>query len=42
MPLKEGSDPATIEANIKQLMAEGYTQQQAIAIAMSKAKEGRK
>ena len=40
MPLKEGSDPATIEANIKQLMAEGYTQQQAIAIAMDKAKGG--
>ena len=33
---------ATVEANIKQLIAEGYTQQQAIAIAMDKAKEGRK
>jgi len=42
MPLQPGSDDATIAANIKQLMAEGYSQQQAIAMDMAnRSKEER-
>lgn len=37
VPLKKGSDDKTISENIKQLVREGYSQQQAIAIAMRKA-----
>jgi|TARA_R100001086_G_scaffold228695_1_gene148276 uncharacterized protein YoaH (UPF0181 family) len=37
MPLQKGSSDKTISANIKKLMAEGYPQRQAIAIAMSQA-----
>jgi uncharacterized protein YoaH (UPF0181 family) len=37
MPLKKGSGDKTVSANIKKLMAEGYPQRQAIAIAMSQA-----
>ena len=37
MPLKEGSSQETISQNIRELMDNGYPQQQAIAIAMSKA-----
>jgi hypothetical protein len=34
MPLKRGSSPDTISKNIRQLIKEGYTRQQAIAIAL--------
>jgi hypothetical protein len=37
MPLKTGSSNKTLSDNIKQLMAEGRPQQQAIAIAMREA-----
>jgi uncharacterized protein YdaT len=42
MPLKEGHDRATISANIKELMDSGYKQDQAIAIAYSKAGDSHK
>lgn len=37
MPLKRGSSDKTVSANIKKLMAEGYPQRQAVAIAMNQA-----
>lgn len=37
MPLKEGNSDRVISANIKELMKSGYSQKQAIAIAMDKA-----
>tara|TARA_Y100000739_G_C20520927_1_gene424076 strand:- start:397 stop:561 length:165 start_codon:yes stop_codon:yes gene_type:complete len=37
MPLKEGSEKKSIEDNIRKLLSEGYKQNQAVAIAMSKA-----
>ena len=37
MPLKKGSSDNTVSANIKKLMAAGYPQRQAVAIAMSQA-----
>jgi uncharacterized protein YdaT len=37
MPLKTGSDKATISSNIKELIESGYDQDQAVAIAYSKA-----
>ena len=43
MPLKEGSDDETISANIAELMRTGkYKQDQAVAIAYSKAGRSRK
>jgi len=34
MPLKRGSSPDIISKNIRQLIKEGYTRQQAVAIAL--------
>lgn len=42
MPLKPGSDKATIAANIRELIASGYPQKQAVAIALSNARKGKK
>jgi len=41
MPLKIGSSQATISANIRQLIKEGYSRDQAIAIALDKARKAR-
>ena len=37
MPLKKGKQPKTITGNIRQLIQEGYSRSQAVAIALSKA-----
>jgi hypothetical protein len=41
MPLKKGSSDETVRANIRQLVREGYSQQQAIAIALRQAGKSR-
>jgi hypothetical protein len=42
MPLKKGKSKETIAANISKLIKEGYSRQQAVAIAYSAAKKKRK
>ena len=42
MPLRDGSSDEVIEANIAQLIAEGYPREQAIAIAMENAGRSQK
>lgn len=42
MPLKEGSSQETISQNIRELIDNGYPQDQAVAIAMSKAGKSNK
>lgn len=39
MPLKKGFTEASKSSNIKQLMKDGYTQPQAVAIALDIAKK---
>jgi len=42
MPLREGKGQDTISENIRTLRHEGYPQRQAIAIAYSKSRRGKK
>ena len=42
MPLKSGKSRKTVSANIRELRASGRPQRQAVAIALSKARGGKK
>jgi len=42
MPLKGGSDQATISQNIAEMIRSGHPRDQAIAASLEKAREGKK
>ena len=42
MPLKQGKAKATVSVNIRELVASGRPQKQAVAIALSTARSGKK
>jgi hypothetical protein len=42
MPLRKGRQPKTITGNIRQLVQEGYSKSQAVAISLSKAGKKKK
>jgi len=42
MPLKSGKSKAVVSGNIRELMHAGRPQKQAVAIALSKARGGKK
>lgn len=42
MPLKSGSDRKTVSGNIKEMMASGHDQKQAVAASLSNARKNKK
>jgi len=42
MPLKKGKGKATVSKNVEELRKAGYPQRQAVAIALDKARKGKK
>lgn len=42
MPLKRGKSQSVVSHNVKQLIKDGYTQAQAVAISMKKAGKSKK
>jgi len=42
MPLKKGASDKVVGQNVKELKGAGYPQKQAVAIALSEAKRGKK
>lgn len=41
MPLKKGKSKATVSSNIKEMMASGYPQKQAVAAALETARKSK-